>query len=150
MRSRKGFTLIELMVVVLIVAVLAAILFPLLTARLESARWSEAKAGCGTIATAIRAMYAEEGETFDPPTSVEDYCNAEDLYGKYFNSDCYTLSGVVLQTSGNYPVTYTIQIDAPDTVTGAPNGEAGSGSAATWKVSSWTLDQFGDWTKAMK
>ena len=150
MRSRKGFTLIELMVVVLIVAVLAAVLVPLMTARLESARWSEGKAGAGTIATAIRAMYAEEGEdTFEESTDVEDYCNPEDLYGKYFNIDCYEITSLALST-GDYPITYTIVVSAPDTVTGAPNGEAGSGSAATWKVSSWTLDQFGDWTKAMK
>ncbi|HUV67456.1 MAG TPA: prepilin-type N-terminal cleavage/methylation domain-containing protein, partial [Sedimentisphaerales bacterium] len=61
MKSRKGFTLIELMVVVLIVAVLAAVLIPMLTARLEAARWSEGKAGAGTIATSVRAMAAEFG-----------------------------------------------------------------------------------------
>ena len=150
MRSRKGFTLIELMVVVLIVAVLAAVLVPMFTARLESARWSEGKAGAGTIATSIRAMVAEQGDAFENSTDVLDYCNAEDLYGKYFNSDCYILSGVVLQTSGNYPVTYTIQIDAPDTVTGAPNGTAGGGTAASWNVDHWTLTHLGNWTRTMK
>ena len=41
MKSRKGFTLVELMVVVVIVALLAALLIPMLTARIEAARWSE-------------------------------------------------------------------------------------------------------------
>lgn len=151
MRKRKGFTLIELMVVVLIVAVLAAILVPLMTARLEAARWSEGKAGAGTIATAIRAMYAEEGDAFDDTDlDVETYCNPEDLYGKYFNIDCYEITSLDVPGTGNYAVTYTIVVSAPDTVSGAPNGAAGSGNAATWKVSTWTLDHIGDWTKAMK
>lgn len=151
MRKRKGFTLIELMVVVLIVAVLAAILVPLMTARLEAARWAEGKAGAGTIATAIRAMYAEEGEDSfnDTDMAVASYCNSEDLYGKYFSIECYSITGLSL-SDGDYPVVYSITVSAPDTVTGAPNGAAGTGSAATWKVQSWTLDHLGDWTKAMK
>jgi len=58
---RKGFTLIELMVVILIVAILAAVAIPILTARIDAAKWSEGKAMMGTIATAIRAYYAEHG-----------------------------------------------------------------------------------------
>ena len=151
MRSRKGFTLIELMVVVLIVAVLAAVLVPLFTARLEAARWSEGKAGAGTIATAIRAMYAEEGEDSfdDTDMDVASYCNPQDLYGKYFAIDCYRITSLDAPGTGNYPVTYNIIVTAPDLRT-APNGTAGGGTAATWKVQSWTLDHYGDWTKTPK
>jgi prepilin-type N-terminal cleavage/methylation domain-containing protein len=153
MKSRKGFTLIELMVVVLIVAVLAAVLIPLLTARLESARWSEGKAGVGTIATAIRAMYAEQGDAFAPSDTVSDYCNPEDLYGKYFSIDCYQLTGVtIVEDPGptDYPVLYTITVLAPDNVDGAPNGEQGGATGPTWKVASWSLDEEGIWTREMK
>ena len=62
MKSRKGFTLVELMVVVVIVALLAALLIPMLTARVEAARWSEGKAAAGTIATALRAYIIEKAE----------------------------------------------------------------------------------------
>ena len=62
MRSRKGFTLIELMVVILIVAVLAAVIVPLLISRIEKARMSEGKAIAGQIATALRASAAEDGD----------------------------------------------------------------------------------------
>jgi len=151
MRNKKGFTLIELMVVVLIVAVLAAVLVPMFTARLEAARWSEGKAGAGTIATAIRAMYAEEGEDSfdDTDRDVASYCNPEDLYGKYFAIDCYRISTLDAPGTGNYPVTYTIVVTAPD-LRDAPNGAAGTGTAATWKVARWTLNHLGDWTKTMK
>ncbi|MHC4559559.1 MAG: prepilin-type N-terminal cleavage/methylation domain-containing protein [Planctomycetota bacterium] len=143
MKSRKGFTLIELMVVVLIVAILAAILVPLLTARLESARWSEGKAGAGTIATSIRALYAEIGEesidTFpDGSPAVTEFLNVEDLYGKYFRAEHYAITGVVLDPGGVVPVTYTITVSAPTNT-----------NDYAWKVANWTLDETGTWTRSM-
>ncbi len=140
MRNRKGVTLIELMVVVLIVAVLAAVLVPLLTARLESARWAEGKAGAGTIATAIRAMYAEQGEEdFASSTDVLTYCEIGDLRGKYFDYQDYTLSNVAIDnTPGTeYPVTYTIQVDPPENST----------VTVTWNKVGYTLDHTGKWTE---
>jgi len=145
MKSRKGFTLIELMVVVLIVAVLAAILVPLLTARLESARWSEGKAGAGTIATSIRALYAEIGEesigTFPIGTpDVTEFLNQEDLYGKYFRYTDYELTNVSVSPGENVPITYTITVTAPTNELAA---------SYTWKVASWSLNELGEWTRTM-
>ena len=140
MRSRKGVTLIELMVVVLIVAVLAAVLVPLLTARLESARWSEAKAGCGTIATAIRAMYAEQGEEeFAESTDVLTYCEIGDLRGKYFSWEDYTISDVSIDDSpgAEYPVQYTIEVGPPTNST----------VEVTWNKAGYQLDYMGTWTE---
>ena len=65
MKSRKGFTLIELMVVVLIVGILAAVAIPLMRGRIDSAKWSEAKSAMGTIATALRAYASEKGNIAD-------------------------------------------------------------------------------------
>ena len=61
MKSKKGFTLIELMVVVLIVGILAAVAIPLMRGRIDSAKWSEGKASAGAIASAIRAYAVEKG-----------------------------------------------------------------------------------------
>ncbi len=144
MRNKKGFTLIELMVVVLIVAVLAAVLIPMMTARLESARWSEGKAGAGTIATAIRAMYAEQGEDLPVSTTVTDYVNAEDLFGRYFDENCYIITTMAVPGTGVYPVTYTIRVRNPS-ISGslAP----GNTSSTTWHVRWWELNHTGEWTK---
>jgi prepilin-type N-terminal cleavage/methylation domain-containing protein len=141
MKNRSGLTLIELMVVVLIVAVLAAILIPLLTARIESARWSEGKAGAGTIATAIRALYAEIGEESEVnfpegSTDVGDFCNPEDLQGKYFEFGDYAIGDVAL-SDGLYPVIYTITVNAP------------ADSPYTWRVATITLDETGVWSRTM-
>ncbi len=145
MKSRKGFTLIELMVVVLIVAVLAAVLIPLMTARLESARWSEGKAGVGTIATAIRARYAEEDASFTASTNVLNFVNSTDLYGKYFSSGEYTIQSMSVNSAppgggDYYPVNYTIRVSAP-------SGASPDGTTYTWNVNWWQMDQAGTWTR---
>jgi prepilin-type N-terminal cleavage/methylation domain-containing protein len=120
MRTRKGFTLIELMIVILIVAVLAAVLVPLMRSRIEAAKWSEGKAGAGTIATAIRAYAAEVGENGQwnmggaalkavlfPPASRSD------LDGKYFKYENYLITTVGYTATVDPPLTYLITVNAP-------------------------------------
>ena len=96
---RKGFTLVELMIVILIVAILAAVAIPLMTGRIDAAKWSEGKASMGTIATAIRAYYAEKGCNPAPPAPSLVPTDpgfigvtANDLTGTYFTSNCYAIA----------------------------------------------------------
>ena len=97
MCKRKGFTLVELMVVILIVAILAAIAIPIMRGRIDAAKWSEGKAIMGTIATALRAYIAEKNEDFDNFDSI----SAEtlgflpgDLTGTYFEeADLFSWTG---------------------------------------------------------
>jgi prepilin-type N-terminal cleavage/methylation domain-containing protein len=144
MKSRKGFTLIELMVVVLIVAVLAAVLVPLMTARLEAARWSEGKAGCGSLATAIRAMYAEVGEEgwgdIADTTDPETYMTQSDLRGKYFSYVDYTITASLDPLDTEYPVHYSITV-------AQPANPSTQGASATWTKTGYTLDYMGTWTE---
>ena len=63
MRKRKAFTLIELMVVILIVGILAAVVAPMMRGRIEAAKWSEAAATAGTLRTAVRTYAAQHGIT---------------------------------------------------------------------------------------
>jgi len=61
MKNRRGFTMLELMVVVIIVAVLAAVAVPLYTGYIKKARVSEAEARLGQILTAAKAFGQETG-----------------------------------------------------------------------------------------
>ena len=63
--NRKGFTMIELMVVVVIVGVLAAIAIPLYGKYVKNARLTEATSRIGEIVTAAKA-YALENDTPNP------------------------------------------------------------------------------------
>ena len=123
MRGRKGFTLIELMVVILIVAILAAVAIPILRGRIDAAKWSEGRAMMGSIATAIRAYHAEKGPNGTVPANIVGTNAtdlgflAADLTGTYFTSGQFSMSGVAMNplaftiscTNGNLtPGTYTL------------------------------------------
>ncbi len=85
MKSKGGFTLIELMVVIFIVGILAAVAVPLMRGRIDAAKWSEGRTIMGTIATALRAHIAEKGSNFSAvPKLVQLGFAANDLDGTYF------------------------------------------------------------------
>jgi type IV pilus assembly protein PilA len=111
---KKGFTLVELMVVVLIVGILAAVALPLMTGKIDSAKWSEAKAAAGTIASAVRAYAAEKGPgnfALAAPNLATDLgVTNSDLDGTYFTHQCYTC-GAITQGANGGP-TFTITVDS--------------------------------------
>ena len=135
MSQRKGFTLVELMVVVMIVGILAAVSIPLLSGKIDSSKWSEANAAAGTVRTAVRTYFAEKptaaqalsGALDIPATQAVLGFNANDLTGVYFVSGDYRIDSVNAQGI------------ATITVTG--------GSLADSPTGSYTLAANGSWTK---
>ncbi len=133
MNSRKGFTLIELMVVIFIVGILAAVAIPIMRGRIDAAKWSEGKAAAGSIRTAIRALHAEKGPDYDYSTITtlaQLGFAATDLTGKYFNQADY-----VFDITDGDPLTYTITV-GPSTAAEGPT-----------TPDHMELDQNGDFTE---
>jgi prepilin-type N-terminal cleavage/methylation domain-containing protein len=133
-KDRKGFTLIELMVVILIIGILAAVAIPVLRGRADEAKWTEGKAGASTISTSLRAYAAEKGAlgTY-PPSFAELGFIAGDLHGKYFTIANYSIPACAFVVGADPQLTFTIQITS-----------AGTGIVTPTQI---TLDQAGNWTE---
>ena len=136
MKERKGFTLVELMVVVLIVGILAAVAIPIMRGRIDAAKWSEGKAMMGSISTALRAYHAEKGVTGTTPTTLSVATTglnfvAGDLTGKYFADADFSVNFAAM---GMNPLAYVITC-TPVTQADRPSNPA-----------TMTIDQAGTWT----
>ena len=70
----KGFTLIELAVVLAIIAVLAAVLTPMVTGYLDQARTARAQADVRTIADAVK-LYARDTGRYPIYSTTTQYTN---------------------------------------------------------------------------
>lgn len=95
LKDRRGFTLVELMITVVIVGILAAVAIPLYQGQVKRAKASEADAALGSIRTALRVYYAEnaaypKASSFKAVTSIGIDMTAADLNGKYFVASNYT------------------------------------------------------------
>jgi len=134
---RKGFTLIELMVVILIVGILASVAIPILRGRIDAAKWAEGKAMMGSIATAVRAYAAEKGSNGTNPTAIIGNAPtqlgfaANDLTGTYFDDADFALTAVDI---GVNPITFTVTCTA------------GNGTDPPTVPAGYTLTQAGTFT----
>lgn len=96
--NKKGFTLVELIVVVIIVAILATVAIPMMSGNVDKAKKSEAMAALGSYRTAFRMYYAEFGSyPSGNINALATYVKPADVDGKYFKSGDYTLTGNVMK-----------------------------------------------------
>jgi len=137
MKSRKGFTLIELMVVILIVGILAAVAIPILRGRIDAAKWSEGKAMMGSIATALRAYCAEKGVGYAtaPASLVALGFASGDLSGTYFSDSDFTFT---LTTPITVPPVFSVTCTPATTKPHPTNPAAYTLNAIADGTTSWT------------
>jgi len=118
-KNNKGFTLIELMIVVAIIGVLAAIAIPNFLNYQCKAKQSEAKSSLGTIRTAQEAYYAE--------------------YDNYSDD----LGAIGFDTKGAKRYTYSTTTDSNTTFTATASGDP---KASHEGPDIWTIDHNGSLT----
>ena len=129
---RRGFTLIEILLVMTIIAILAAIVIPKMVGRSEQARQTAAHADLSSIKTALDAYEVDNGFY---PKSLQDLIqqpsNARNWHGPYLDN--------LPQDPWGNPYVYSYpgrhNPSGFDIYSVGPDGKAG------------TDDDIGNWTK---
>ncbi len=115
-QRNKGFSLVELMVVIMVISILASVMISIFSGRVDAAKWSEANAAAGTIRTAVSTYVARCGISKAQAdlvrTTLDDAAlqaalgfSSEDLTGTYFVSSDYTITSI--NVSGHATVEVT-------------------------------------------
>ena len=152
-KNQSGFTLIELMVVVIIVAVLAAVAVPLLQGNVANARSSEASAALGVIQTNMRALLAQQ--TVYPLLPAAPVFTAggisnipglqlSDLGGRYFDDNDFSVVTSVAGVAGANPPNLGTYCIACQSVAGNIGNAIVAPQAAQAAGIARSIDQTGD------
>ena len=139
--NRKGFTLIELMVVAVIVAILAALAIPLMSGNRKKAVATEGQTGCSAINASVRVYRAQNGTL--PASGLSNVTGvvAADLDGSYFSGTSFSSYSYVNSSPDYYIEAQTDAAKNPPVAGTVRLTVTGSGATAGKGVWSGTLMQ---------
>jgi prepilin-type N-terminal cleavage/methylation domain-containing protein len=127
-QKQEGFTLIEVLVVVVIVAILAAISVPIYLQYVEGARASDAQATIGAIYNASKMYYQDHSE------DATDVQQLEDL--GYLEIDEATKKQWTFTIIGANPITQIEGVSLPEM-------KGGAGHVVTYNVETGIFEGYG-------
>ena len=93
MKKTKGFTLVELVIVIVIVGILSIVAVPIYRGYTRKAMGTEAKSLLGSIQTAEKVYYAEMSEYLTYTGSFEPTLDVDARANKYFTTYTITTTG---------------------------------------------------------
>ncbi len=127
MKAQKGFTLIELMIVVAIIGILAAIALPAYQDYTNRAKASEVVLAASTARTCVtEIIQADSGGALDS-------CDDDFTGTQYVSNLAVAADGVITVTGSGFPDTTQPQVVlTPTTTPGRISGWTCSGSPAKW------------------
>lgn len=110
MKKNSGFTMVELLVVLVIIGILAAVSTPIFMQNTRKARASEAVATMGLIRQALREhninnntyLEVDEGDLKNAPDDADPGLSIELGTVQYFSNDAFTVTTTGL-TTANFP-----------------------------------------------
>jgi len=144
-RGAQGFTLIELMIVVAIIAILAAIAIPNFLTYQAKARQSEAKIGLGGIFTAANSYFATHLTYITPSVADLGYTPAGSPQYTFNYGGTTINSG---STTSTCPGTTWVGASPAITVTGFTAGARGNIDSDP-TCDEWTIDDIRNLTNTI-
>ena len=111
--ERGGFTLVELMIVVVIVAILALVAIPGYQSNVAAAKMSEGITGTGVIRTALRTYSVTHSGSYPALSDVDGNglgaiaVSGNALKGKFFSPENYTINS----SAASYTIRVTLAGD---------------------------------------
>jgi len=100
-KYQQGFTLIELMIVVAIIAILAAIALPAYQDYVARSQVSEAMSLASGAKTAVAEKYADTGDFVGIDNAAAGLADADEIKGKYVESVTVTDGVITVEFNDN-------------------------------------------------